>query len=82
MINERLLQERIAMARKKTRLTKAAAKIGGIAGTAIGRADRTARQVAKATDTAAKELHRLRKKVAALANDLQKTSKRLRRSLR
>jgi hypothetical protein len=63
---------------RKTRLTRVAVKIGS----AAGRADRTARKVAEAAHLASKELRGLREKIAALADDLQKTSKRLRRSLR
>jgi hypothetical protein len=63
---------------KKTRLTRAAETIG----TVVGRADRTAHKVAKAGVLAKKELAAITKQVEALKNQLQKTTKRLRRALR
>ncbi len=63
---------------KKTRLTAASEKIGA----AVGRADRTARKVAKAVRVAREELTQLSRKVKALGRDLEKTKKRLKRTLR
>ncbi len=53
---------------KKTKLTAAAVKIG----TAVGRADRTARKVARAAQVAREELTALSKRVEALARDLKR----------
>jgi hypothetical protein len=63
---------------KKTRLTAASSRIGA----AVGRADRTARKVAKAVRVAREELTQLSRKVKALGRDLEKTKKRLKRTLR
>ena len=63
---------------KKSKLTKAAVTIG----TAMGRADRTARQVAKAAQVAREEIAELTKQVAALARDVKKASKRLKQAMR
>ena len=63
---------------RKTKLTAAAAKIG----TAVGRADRTARMVAIAAGVAREELADLTKQVEALGRQLKKTSIRLRKALR
>jgi hypothetical protein len=63
---------------KKNKLTRAAVTIGA----AMGRADRTARKVAKAGSLAKKELASISKQVDALKKQLQKTTKRLRHALR
>ncbi len=63
---------------KKTHLTSAAVKIGA----AIGRAERTAHKVGKAAQLAREELTELTKQVKALARDIKKTAKRLRRTVR
>lgn len=63
---------------KKTKLTKAAVKIG----TMMGQADRTAHKVAQAGVVAKEELAAISKQVDALKKQLQKTAKRLKRSLR
>jgi hypothetical protein len=57
---------------KKNRLTQVAARMGA----AMGRADRTVHKVAK------EELKELSKQVEALKQQLQKTTKRLKRALR
>jgi prefoldin subunit 5 len=63
---------------KKTRLTVAAEKVGS----AAGRANRTARKVAKAAQVAREELAELTERIEALAGDLKKASKRVRKALR
>jgi Tfp pilus assembly protein FimV len=70
-------EEDMEMARK-TRLTAAAVKIG----TAAGRADRTARKVARAAQVAREELAELSKRVEELARDLKKARSRLKQALR
>jgi hypothetical protein len=65
------------MARKSSKLTQAAVKIGA----AMGRADRTAHKVAKAGVVAKKELAAISKQVEALKKQLQKTTKRLKHAL-
>ena len=65
------------MMAKKNRLTRVAASIG----TAMGRADRKAHQIAKARVLAKKELRDIGKQVDALKRQLQKTTKRLKRAL-
>ena len=62
----------------KDKLTKVAVGIG----TALGKADRKAHQVAKAGMLAKEELEELAKQVAALKRQLEKTTKRLRHALR
>jgi hypothetical protein len=62
----------------KAKLEAAAVKIG----TTVGRAERTARKVGKAAQAARAELIELRKHVQALARELKKSSKRLKRALR
>lgn len=62
----------------KTRLTEASARIGA----AVGRADRTARKVAKAVQVAREELTELSRKVEALGRDLENAKKRLKKTLR
>jgi prefoldin subunit 5 len=62
---------------KKSRLTRVAVSIGS----AIGRADRKAHQVAKAGLVAKKELEDISKQVEALNRQLRHTAKRLKRAL-
>jgi hypothetical protein len=62
---------------KKSRLTRVAVSIGS----AIGRADRKAQQVAKAGVLAKKELHAISKQVDVLKRQLLQTTKRLRKAL-
>lgn len=61
----------------KSKLTKTAETIG----TALGRADRTAHQVAKASVVAKEELEALTKEIDALKKRLLKTTKRLQKAL-
>jgi peptidoglycan hydrolase CwlO-like protein len=63
---------------RESRLTRVAAGIG----TAIGKADRKAHQVAKAGLMAKQELEDIAKQVEALKRQLQKTTKRLKQALR
>ena len=63
---------------KKNRLTHVAERIG----TAMGKADRTARKVAKARLVAKEELEDISKQLDALKRQLQKTMKRLQGTLR
>ncbi len=62
----------------KARLTATAEKIG----TAVGRAERTARKVGKAAKVARGELAHLTKQIEALARTLKKSGERLKRSVR
>jgi hypothetical protein len=62
---------------KKSKLTQVAVKIG----TAMGRADRKAQQVAKAGVLAKKELRAISKQVDVLKRQLFQTTKRLKRAL-
>ena len=62
---------------KKSRLTRVAVSIGS----AMGKADRKAQQVAKAGVLAKKELHAISKQVDVLKRQLLQTSKRLRKAL-
>ena len=62
---------------KKSRLAQVAVKIG----TAMGRADRKAQQVAKAGVLAKKELRAISKQVDGLKRQLLQTTKRLRKAL-
>jgi hypothetical protein len=62
---------------KKSKLTRAAVKIGA----AVGRADRTAHKVARAGLIARGELAAISKQVDALKRQLQKTGRKLKRSL-
>jgi polyhydroxyalkanoate synthesis regulator phasin len=62
---------------KKSKLTQVAVSIGS----AMGKADRKAHQVAKAGVLAKKELHEIGKQVDALKRQLQKTTKRLKNAL-
>ncbi|HET9995843.1 MAG TPA: hypothetical protein VFQ18_10560 [Candidatus Acidoferrum sp.] len=62
---------------KKNRLTRVAVSIGS----AVGKADRKAHQIAKAGVLAKKELVDISKQVDALKRQLQKTTKRLKRAL-
>jgi hypothetical protein len=62
---------------KKSRLTRVAVSIGS----AMGKADRKAQQVAKAGVLAKKELRSISKQVDALKRQLFQTTKRLRKAL-
>ena len=62
---------------RKSRLTRVAVSIG----TAMGKADRKAQQVAKAGVLAKKELHAISKQVDVLKRQLLQTTKRLRKAL-
>jgi len=62
---------------KKSRLTRVAVSIG----TAMGKADRKAQQVARAGVLAKKELHAISKQVDGLKRQLLQTTKRLRKAL-
>jgi hypothetical protein len=62
---------------KKSKLTQVAVSIG----TAMGKADRKAQQVAKAGVLAKKELHAISKQVDVLKRQLLQTTKRLRKAL-
>jgi hypothetical protein len=62
---------------KKSRLTRVAVSIGS----AMGKADRKAQQVAKAGVLAKKELHAISKQVDVLKRQLLHTTKRLRKAL-
>lgn len=62
---------------KKDRLTRVAVSIGS----AMGKADRKAHQVAKAGVLAKRELKEIGKQVDALKKQLQKTTRRLKRAL-
>jgi len=62
---------------KKSRLARVAVSIG----TAMGKADRKAHQVAKAGVLAKKELHAISKQVDVLKRQLLQTTKRLRKAL-
>ena len=63
---------------KKNKLMKDAAET---IGSAMGKANRTARKVAKAGTLAKKELEQIGKQVEALKNQLQKTTKKLKKAL-
>ena len=63
---------------RKDRLTRVAVGIG----TAVGKADRKAHQVAKAGMVAKEELEEIAKQVEVLKRQLQKTTKRLKAALR
>jgi hypothetical protein len=71
----KLMEERMA---RKDRLTRMAVGIGS----AMGRADRKAHQMAKAGALAKKELEDIAKQVDALKRQLQKTTKRLKGALK
>jgi hypothetical protein len=62
---------------KKSRLTRVAVSIGS----AMGKADRKAQQVAKAGVLAKKELRSISKQVDVLKRQLLQTTKRLRKAL-
>src|ERR1700681_2005625 len=72
-----LFSRRLDMARK-SKLTQAAVKIG----TAIGKADRTAHQIAKAGLVAKDELADIGAQISTLKRQLLKTKKRLQRALK
>jgi len=62
---------------KQDKLRKAAVRIGA----AVGRADRTAQKVHKASVVARQELDNLTQQIDALKRQLVKTTKRLRKAL-
>jgi len=62
---------------KQDKLRKAAVRIGA----AVGRADRTAQKVHKASVVARQELDNLTQQIDALKRRLVKTTKRLRKAL-
>ena len=62
----------------KNKLTQVAERIG----TAVGKADRTARKVANARLVAKAELEDIAKQLEVLKKQLQKTTKRLKLALR
>jgi adenine deaminase len=66
------------MMARKNRLTRVAVGIG----TAMGKADRKAHQVAKAGLMAKEDLEEIAKQVEALKKQLQKTTKKLKSALR
>jgi hypothetical protein len=72
-----LFSRRLDMARK-SKLTQAAVKIG----TAMGKADRTAHQIAKAGLAAKDELADIAAQINSLKRQLLKTKKRLQRALK
>jgi hypothetical protein len=72
-----LFSRRLDMARK-SKLTQAAVKIG----TAIGKADRTAHEIAKAGKAAKDELADIGAQINTLKRQLLKTKKRLQRALK
>ena len=63
---------------RKSKLTQAAEKIG----TAMGKADRTAHQIAKAGLAAKEELADIAAQIDTLKRQLLKTKKRLQRALK
>lgn len=63
---------------KKVSLKDAAAKVGAV----VGRAQGTAKRIAKAGVVAKKELEQIAKQVEGLKRQLQKTTKRLKKALR
>jgi hypothetical protein len=63
---------------RKNKLTSAAARVGAV----VGRAEGTARKIAKAGAVARKELDAITKQVEDLKKQLQKTTKRLKNALR
>jgi ribonuclease HII len=69
------MEEKMA---KQDRLTRVAVGIG----TAMGKADRKARKVAKAGAIAKEELDEITKQVESLRRQLEKTTKRLKSALR
>jgi ribosome-associated translation inhibitor RaiA len=72
-----LFRRRVKVA-KKTKLTRAAVTIG----TAVGKADRAAHQIARAGVAARDELAEIAKQIDALKRQLVKTKKRLQRALK
>ena len=62
---------------KKDRLTQVSEQIG----TAMGKADKKARQFKQAGAVAKKELHAISKQIDELKKQLQKTTKRLKHAL-
>lgn len=68
----------IAKMGKKDGLSRAAATVGAV----VGRAEGTARKIAKAGVVAKKELDQITKQIEGLKRQLQKTTKRLKHALR
>jgi hypothetical protein len=64
--------------RKKDRISRAAARVGAV----VGRAEGTARKIAKAGVMAKKELEDISKQIEGLKKQLLKTTKRLKHALR
>ncbi|HYL68739.1 MAG TPA: hypothetical protein VEX69_06210 [Candidatus Limnocylindria bacterium] len=64
--------------RKQDRIGRAAAKVGAV----VGRAEGTARKIARAGGVAKKELDQITKQIESLKRQLQKTTKRLKHALR
>jgi hypothetical protein len=63
---------------KKDRISRAAARVGAV----VGRAEGTARKIAKAGVMAKKELEDISKQIEGLKKQLLKTTKRLKHALR
>ena len=63
---------------KKSKIARAAERVGG----ALGRADRKAHKIAQAGSVAKEELHAISRKVDALKRQLERTTKRLQRAIR
>jgi hypothetical protein len=64
--------------RKKDRISRAAARVGAV----VGRAEGTARKIAKAGVMAKEELDDITKQIEGLKKQLLKTTKRLKHALR
>jgi hypothetical protein len=64
--------------RKKDRISRAAARVGAV----VGRAEGTARKIAKAGVMAKEELEDISKQIEGLKKQLLKTTKRLKHALR
>jgi hypothetical protein len=63
---------------KKDRISRAAARVGAV----VGRAEGTARKIAKAGVMAKEELEDISKQIEGLKKQLLKTTKRLKHALR
>ena len=64
--------------RKKDRISRAAERVGAV----VGRAEGTARKIAKAGVMAKQELEDISKQIEGLKKQLLKTTKRLKHALR
>jgi hypothetical protein len=64
--------------RKNDRISRAAARVGAV----VGRAEGTARKIAKAGVMAKEELEDISKQIEGLKKQLLKTTKRLKHALR